>query len=293
MVIAATGFFDGVHLGHRAIMEKLSSIAKKEGKRSAVITFWPHPRNVLQQDAFALRLLTTLDEKRELIFSMGIDDFIVVPFSKDFSRLTTEEFMSQYLIQKYNVSSLVIGHDHKLGRNVNQTRDDIVRISNSMGIEPITVDEIVVGEQIVSSTKIRNFISNGEIDEASTLLGYQYSLSGVVVLGNQLGRTWGYPTANMQLYEPLKLIPGNGVYCVDVEVLGEKYKGICNIGNRPTIGEGNARTIETHILDFDEDIYGLDMKIIFTKRIRGEKRFDSTDQLRNQIANDEIFARNR
>ncbi len=293
MVIAATGFFDGVHLGHRAIIEQLCSVARAQNKKSAVVTFWPHPRAILQQDAFALRLLNSLDEKREILKSLGVDEIFVLPFCKEFSKLTSKEFLQQYLIEKYEVSGLVIGYDHKLGQDVSQTQEELIGVANSLGIETFIIKEIFLGDRSISSTKIRNTILEGGVLEASKVLGYFYSLKGVVVQGNKLGRTMGYPTANMQLYEPLKLLPGNGVYCVDVEVLGEHYKGICNVGNRPTVGANNSKSVETHILDFDEDIYGLDIKIEFIEKIRDEKKFESINALKDQINLDEEFARNR
>ncbi len=283
MVVAATGFFDGVHAGHRAVLGILKEKAKREGKESAVITFWPHPRNVLQQDAYALRLLNSLDEKRELILSFGIDHFIVVDFSREFSKLSTYSFLKDYLIDKYNVSSLIIGYDHKLGSATDQTQDELRGIATSLGIDTEVVDEVIKGGNMVSSTKIRRLLDCGNVVDANELLGYCYSLYGVVVSGNMLGRTIGFPTANMQLYEPLKLVPCNGVYYVKVKVLGDVYDGICNIGNRPTVCEGNQRTIETHILNFNDDIYGLDMKISFIHRIREERKFTSMDMLKAQI----------
>ncbi len=293
MVVAATGFFDGVHLGHRAIIEQLCSVARAQKKRSAIVTFWPHPRAILQQDAFALRLLNSLDEKKEIIKSLGVDETFVIPFSREFSKLTSKEFMQQYLIKEYNISGLIIGYDHKLGQDIYQTQRELIDTANSLGIETFIIGEVLLEERSISSTKIRNTLLEGGVIEASKMLGYFYSLKGVVVQGNKLGRTMGYPTANMQLYEPLKLLPGNGVYSVYVEVLGEHYKGICNVGKRPTVGTNDSKSVETHILDFDEDIYGLDIKIEFREKIRDEKKFDSIDALSEQINLDEEFARNR
>lgn len=293
MVVAATGFFDGVHKGHSAVLERLKQVAQEQHKESAVITFWPHPRTVLQQDAHSLRLLNSLQEKRERVLAMGIDHFWVVDFSRQFSKLSTEEFMREYLIGRYGVSALVIGYDHKLGNSALQSQQQMIDIATSLGLETIRVEEFQLGETIISSTKIRTALQSGEVSKASDLLGYNYKLHGVVVAGKQLGRTIGFPTANMQLYEPLKLIPGNGVYMVDVHVLGEKYQGVCNIGTRPTVGNNADRTIETHILNFDEDIYGLEMSIEFVKKIRDEKKFGSMEELRQQIIKDKDFVKLR
>lgn len=289
MVVAATGFFDGVHGGHRAVLDSLLKIAAERQMESAVITFWPHPRTVLQQDAHTLRLLNSLEEKKQRVLSLGIDNFHVVNFSREFSKLSTKEFMEEYLIKKFNVSTLVIGYDHRLGNSSLQTQEEMREIAASLGIETIRVEEVHLGEKMVSSTKIRAALLDGDVKGASELLGYKYLLHGVVVSGKQLGRTIGFPTANMELYEPLKLVPANGVYLVDVHVLGRDYKGICNIGNRPTVGENQSRTIETHILNFDEDIYGLEMSIEFVAKIRDERKFASMDQLKEQITKDKEF----
>lgn len=292
MVVCATGFFDGVHRGHQVILKALIARAQAAGKKSAVITFWPHPRNVLQQDAYDLRLLTSLDEKKELVLSLGVDYFYVVPFSKEFSHLTTLEFIQKYLVGKYNISEMIIGYDHRLGSDGVHTQDSLINIAASCGVEAYTINEYILPHDVkVSSTKVRNALTEGLVELAATMLGYHYMMKGVVVLGNRIGRTIGFPTANMQLYEPLKLVPGNGVYFVMVEVLDKKYRGICNIGTRPTVANGNQRTIETFILDFNEDIYGLDIKLTFYKRIRSEVKFNSLDELKKQLKCDEDFAR--
>lgn len=286
MVVAATGFFDGVHTGHRAVLQTLRDTARELGQRSCVITFWPHPRTILQQDASSLRLLTSIDEKHELIKDAGIDDFIVIPFNKEFSRLDASSFIREYLIEKYNVSTLVIGYDHRLGNSSCGSREELEQIANEEGLVTKVVDEKFCGNMEVSSTKIRKVLTEGDVVTASRMLGYNYRLYGVVVLGNMIGRTIGFPTANMQLYEPLKMVPANGVYHVKATVMGKVHEGICNVGNRPTVGKGNERTIETYILDFDEQIYGLDIGIEFVSRIRDERRFSSLEELKTQIESD-------
>ena len=286
MVVAATGFFDGVHAGHRAVLQVLKDTARAEGEESAVVTFWPHPRNVLQQDASTFRLLNTLEEKKELIHAFGIDRFYVIPFTRDFSQLSTVEFMKEYLVDRFHADTLIIGYDHRLGRSSTASREELAALAASVGLKTRIVEEVHCGERKVSSTQIRNAIAAGEVQEAAGMLGYRYSLLGVVVAGNKLGRTMGFPTANMELYEPLKIVPANGVYAVEVEVLGQRHGGICNIGTRPTVGSGNARTIETNIFGFDDDIYGLDLRISFIARLRDERRFASLDELRAQIEAD-------
>lgn len=289
MVVAATGFFDGVHKGHQKVLSFLREIARQEGKKSAVITFWPHPRNVLQQQAYSLRLLTSLDEKKALVKGLGVNKFITIPFCKEFSRNTTREFLKDYLKDKYDVSTLIIGYDHRFGHD-KLSHDEMMALADEVGIKVVKVSEFIQDENVISSTKIRNLLQEGNVERANDFLGYRYGLKGVVVSGQKVGRTIGFPTANMKLYEPLKLIPADGVYSVFVEVLGKVYIGICNIGTRPTVGESNERTIETHILDFDEDIYGLDIKIEFVGGIRSEKKFPSLDALKEQLQRDKSFA---
>ena len=290
MVVAATGFFDGVHAGHRAVLQVLKDTAREEGEESAVVTFWPHPRNVLQQDASTFRLLNTLEEKKELIYRFGIDNVYVVPFTKDFSQLSTTEFMKEYLVDRFHADTLIIGYDHRLGRSSTASREELAALAATVGLKTRIVEEVHCGNRKVSSTQIRNALAAGEVREAAGMLGYRYSLLGVVVAGNRLGRTMGFPTANMELYEPLKIVPANGVYAVEAEVLGQRYGGVCNIGTRPTVGAGNARTIETNIFGFNDDIYGLDLRISFIERIRDEHRFSSMEDLRHQLENDRKIA---
>ena len=284
-MVVATGFFDGVHLGHRHVIEQLTATAAVCGDESMVVTFWPHPRNVLQKEARSLRLLTSLAEKKEILLGMGVDRVEVVPFTKDFSSMTTEEYL-RMLMNDYGAKAILIGYDNRMGSDADGA-DQVAMVAERLSLEVIRT-EMVPSDYgyAVSSTKIRERLEEGDVLQAASMLGYEYSLYGVVVAGNRLGRTIGFPTANMQLYEPLKLVPGNGVYFVKVETLGREFLGMCNIGCRPTVGEGNARTIETNIFDFDEDIYGLDMKITFVRKIRDEVKFDSLDALRGQLEKD-------
>ena len=290
-MVVATGFFDGVHIGHRHVIEQLVSAAAVRGDESMVVTFWPHPRNVLQKEARSLRLLTSLSEKKEMLLGMGVNRVEVLPFPKDFSSMTTEEYL-RMLMNDFGAEAILVGYDNRVGSDANGA-DEVAATAERLGIEAIRSEMIDSGYgYAVSSTKIRERLEAGEVQAAATMLGYEYSLHGVVVAGNRLGRTIGFPTANMQLYEPLKLVPGNGVYAVRVETLGRKFYGMCNVGCRPTVGSGNARTIETHIFDFDEDIYGLDMKISFVKKIRDEVKFGSLDALREQLEKDRSLIMN-
>ena len=285
-MVIATGFFDGVHIGHRFVIERLVNAARERGDQSMVVTFWPHPRNVLQDDARNLRLLTSLDEKKALLKGLGVDHVEVLPFTKEFSRLTTQEYFRDVLIPRFGAKAVLIGYDNRMGCDP-QTPESIERIAEGEGLDVVRLGSVTSSSGVtVSSTKIREAVAAGEMESAAAMLGYEYSLLGVVVAGNRLGRTIGFPTANIQLYEPLKLVPGNGVYSVEAETLGRKFKGMCNIGVRPTVRSGGQRTIETNIFDFDEDIYGLDLKVTFHHKIRDERRFDSIDALKSQLATD-------
>ena len=284
-MVVATGFFDGVHVGHRLVIEQLVKAAAARGDESMVITFWPHPRNVLQKEARSLRLLTTLAEKKQMLHMLGVDRVEVLSFTKDFSTMTMEEYL-RHVMKEYGAKAILLGYDNRMGCDAADS-DQVARSAEKLGLDVIRTDMVPSQEGFaVSSTKIREKLEAGDVTGASRMLGYDYSLHGVVVAGNRLGRTIGFPTANMQLYEPLKLVPGNGVYFVKVSVLGRELYGMCNIGCRPTVGSGNARTIETNIFGFDEDIYGLDLNITFVTRIREERRFDSMADLKTQLEHD-------
>ncbi len=282
-MVVATGFFDGVHLGHRQVIRQLVEAAAVRGVESTVLTFWPHPRNVLQKEARDLRLLTTLQQKKDMLLELGVDHVEVLPFTKDFSTMTVEEYLRETVIGKYGGTAVLLGYDNRIGCDAKDA-DHVARIAESVGLKVIRADMVWSDSGVaVSSTKIRGRLAEGDVAGAAGMLGYRYSLHGVVVAGNRLGRTIGFPTANMQLYEPLKLVPANGVYFVKVNTLGRELYGMCNIGCRPTVSEGNSRTIETNIFGFDEDIYGLDMEISFVKKIRDEVRFDSLEALQAQL----------
>ena len=284
-MVVATGFFDGVHTGHRHVITQLVEAAAARGDESMVITFWPHPRNVLQKEARSLRLLTTLAEKRQMLLDMGVDKVEVLDFTKDFSRMTTQEYLLM-LKEKFGAKTILVGYDNRMGCDAKDA-DQVMEAAAEVGLEAIRTEMIPSQHgYAVSSTKIRQKIEEGDVQAASAMLGYEYSLLGVVVAGNRIGRTIGFPTANMQLYEPLKLVPGNGVYFVRVNTLGREWYGMCNVGCRPTVGLGNTRTIETHIFGFDEDIYGLDIKVTFLEKIRDEVHFASLDELKNQLNHD-------
>lgn len=284
-MVVATGFFDGVHTGHRHVIEQLVEAAAVRGDESMVISFWPHPRNVLQKEARTLRLLTTLREKKEILHGLGVNHVEVLPFTKDFSAMTTEEYL-RMVMEKYGVRTILLGYDNRIGCDAKDP-DQVAGIAEALGLEVIRTDMVPSQSgYAVSSTKIRERLVDGDVQGAAAMLGYDYTIHGVVVAGNRIGRTIGFPTANMQLYEPLKLIPGNGVYFVRVNTVGRQMYGMCNIGHRPTVGSGSARTIETNIFGFDEDIYGLDIDVTFIAKIRDERKFDSLEDLRIQLEQD-------
>lgn len=290
MVVVATGFFDGVHLGHRQIIDTLVRTARERGGRSVLISFWPHPRTVLQKDARDLRLLTSRDEKRDIIMGLGVDQVEILPFTREFSRLSTEEYLRDIVIGRFGADAILLGYDNRMGFD-SGSPDQIASIAEGLGLEVIRMDAVSIeGGQTVSSTKIRTALAEGDVELAAQMLGRRYSLFGVTVAGNRLGRTIGFPTANMKLYEPLKLLPADGCYLVEVETLGRRYYGMTNIGHRPTvsggIGDACHRTVETNIFDFNEDIYGLDLTVSFISQIREEKHFPSLDALRRQLESD-------
>ena len=320
-MIATTGFFDGVHSGHRLVIDRLVSAARERGDKSLVVTFWPHPRAVLQDGARELRLLTTLEEKKSLLQGLGVDRVEVLDFSRRFASLTAEQYLRDILQARFGVTSLLMGYDNRLGSD-RLTAVGLGPITQKLGMElivagmrpsgtdilepsspttpPIASDgplplmwpRVATGSGMsapeglpVSSTRIRKALEIGDIAAANQMLGYGYALEGVVVAGNRLGRAIGFPTANMKLYEPLKLIPARGVYAVQVSVLGQTYRGMTNIGLRPTVG-GTVPTIETNILDFSEEIYGLPLRITFLRRIRNEVQFPSLEALKAQLVLD-------
>ena len=295
-MIATTGFFDGVHTGHRLVIERLVSLARERGDESLIISFWPHPRAVLQDGARELRLLETLDEKKARLKSLGVDRIEILDFSRAFASLTAEEYLRDVLRDRFGVTTFLVGYDNRLGSDC-LTASALEPIAARLGIElvelpPLSQLEASAGLRgfEVSSTKIRKALQEGRVEEANEMLGYGYSLTGAVVAGNRMGRTIGFPTANLRLYEPLKLVPGRGVYVVEAEVLGNKYRGMTDIGTRPTVG-GTFPTIETHILDFDEDIYGLPLTITFLRRLRDEIHFPSLEALKAQLELDRAACR--
>ena len=284
--VATIGFFDGVHLGHRFLIQQVKVAATQTGWQSSIITFPVHPRQVIQSE-FQPQLLSSPEEKIELLASTGVDNCILLPFTRELSQLTAYEFM-QLLYDKYKVRMLVIGYDHRFGHNRAETFEDYCRYGRELGIHIMQASAYTQEQDKVSSSAIRRALQNGDIRTATKFLGYHYYLEGTVVDGYKVGRKIGFPTANLRVDFPNKLIPSIGVYAVYVYVNGEKHKGMLNIGYRPTINNGTDLSIEVHILDFEGDIYHQKMRIEFIDFLRPEEKFNSVDELVLQMQKDKV-----
>ena len=290
--VLTAGTFDGVHLGHKKIIGKMKRIAERNKGQSVLLTYSPHPRSVLFPKEDDLQLINSEKEKIQLLEESGIDHLIIHPFTKKFSQLTSSEFVREYLVKKIGVKRLVIGYNHHFGRNREGTLAHLLKYGTEYGFE---VDEIPaedVDNISISSTKIRNALLNGDLKTAKSFLGYDYFFTGTIIKGEGKGRSIGFPTANIKIEDPLKLIPCNGVYAVVISLEGTPYQGMLNIGVRPTINREadvvKSRSIEVNIFQFEGRIYDKPIKVSLLKRIRDEKRFDHLDGLRNQLALDKI-----
>lgn len=283
--ILTLGTFDGVHLGHKKILSKLIQNSANKEFESLVLTFFPHPRMVLQEGS-ALKLLNTITEKVALIEELGIENIVIHPFDEAFSRLTAEEFVRDVLVDKFKIHKIIIGYDHRFGRNRTADINDLIGFGLEYGfeVEQISVKEI--NDISVSSTKIRTALQEGNMNLANSYLGYNYFISGTVIKGKQLGRTIGYPTANLQIAETFKLIPQNGVYIVQSQIQNKVVFGMMNIGNNPTVG-GRQQSIEVFFLDFEADLYQKELQVSILQRIRSEKKFNSIEELKEQLHIDE------
>ena len=286
--VATIGFFDGVHLGHRHLINQVKMAASLNGWCSSIITFPVHPRQVIQSD-YQPSLLSSPEEKIELLALTGIDNCILLPFTRELSQLTAWEFM-QLLYEQYKVRMLVIGYDHRFGHNRAETFEDYCRYGRELGIHIMQATAYTQEQDKVSSSAIRRALLSGEVSTATKYLGYPYFLQGTIVSGYQVGRKIGFPTANLLVDFSNKLIPSIGVYAVYVYVNGQKYKGMLNIGHRPTLNNGTDLSIEVHILDFEGDIYHQPMRIEFVDFLRAEAKFQSTEELALQIQKDKEAA---
>ncbi len=279
--IITIGTFDGVHIGHQKIVKKLLENAKNRNVESAILTFFPHPRMVLQ-DQTEMRLLNTIDERTRLLEKKGLDNLIIHPFDKAFSRLTAEEFVKDILVNQLNIEKIVIGYDHRFGRNRTANIDDLIEFGEKYNFEVEQISAQEIQEASVSSTKIRTALEEGNIALANQYLGYSYFLTGVVKEGKKLGRTIGFPTANLKIEENYKLIPKQGVYIIESNLNGKIAYGMMNIGTNPTFDEG-LLSIEIHFLDFDADLYDQKIQISLLKYLRAEQKFASVALLKTQL----------
>lgn len=288
--VVSQGTFDGVHIGHQEIIKQMKEVAAKTGGSTVMLTFFPHPRMVLYPDNEDFKLLQIYEEKVEQFDKYGLDHLIVEPFTVSFSRFTTEKFVKEVLVTKIGAKHIVVGHDHRFAKNREGTFKDLQNLSSSYGFTVSETNPVVVEGVAVSSTKIRNALLSGDVGLAKRLLGYDYQLKGVVKHGNKVGRTIEFPTANIYVLEKFKLVPGEGVYAVKVDVLGEKFNGMLNIGKRPTVGGSGDATIEVHLIDYKKDIYGRVIKINFVEKIRNEIKFPTMDDLKKQLEKDKFEA---
>jgi riboflavin kinase / FMN adenylyltransferase len=285
--VVTLGIFDGVHIGHKALLDHLVSCAGEENGKAVVITFSPHPRMVLEKNNASLTFLTTLEEKIVLLERAKVDHLIIMEFSKPFSIIPACDFVNDILIGKIGTRHLIIGYNHHFGRSGEGDFDTIKKCTESVDFRVDRVEGLRTGEAAVSSSLIRDALLQGRIDEAGLLLGYSYSISGTVIEGRRIGRSIGFPTANIRPDDGHKLIPCNGVYAVEVNLDGMIHKGMLSIGSNPTVNKDPGyRSIEVHIIDFHKDIYGRTISVIFRKRLRDEIRFENLEKLTDQMSQD-------
>lgn len=284
-VVLTTGIFDGVHLGHKKIIDQVVKMAQKINGESVLLTFFPHPRMVLYPESNDLKLLNTIDERLELLRQTGIDHLIIHPFSMEFSRITSLDFVRDILVNKLNTKKLVIGYDHHFGKNREGSFEHLKEYGPLYGFEVEEIPAQEIQQINISSTKIRNSLLIGEIQAANQFLGYHYFINGTVVEGSKVGRQIGFPTANIEVDEDYKLIPANGVYAVKIKIEDNNYSGMLNIGIRPTIKEGDV-TIEVNIFNFNQEIYNKPIRIEFFEKIRNEVKFNELTELQQQLNHD-------
>ena len=290
--VITTGAFDGVHVGHQEIISRMKQIALEIKGETVIITFHPHPRKVISSIPGEIKQLTSLEERISLLEQSGIDHLVVVNFDYAFSNLTADEYVKTFLFDHFHPHTILVGYDHRFGNGRNGNYELLQKFGTILGFKVEQIHEKIIGDEIVSSTQIRNYIQEHAIEKANALLGYPYLFDGFVVRGNQIGRTIGFPTANLHINNEEKIIPSNGVYAVKVKgkcLGGTIYNGMMNIGIRPTV-DGQKKVIEVHILDFDQDIYEQNLTVMVYEYIRGEVKFDGLDALKAQLAKDKITA---
>lgn len=284
--VVTSGTFDGVHVGHQRIIARLNEIAKQAGGETVLLTFYPHPRMVLFPDDNELKLLNTQEEKIRLLEKQGVDHLIIYPFTKKFSRLSSVNFIRDILVNNIGTKKLVIGYNHHFGRNREGSFEHMKEYGPVYGFDVEEIPAQDIDNVEISSTKIRKALLAGDVRTANLFLGYSYALTGKVIKGRQLGRTLGYPTANLGIPDKYKLIPANGIYVVEVNYGNKIYKGMMSIGLNPTVNNGTDRTIEVNILDFEKDIYGDDLTVSFIDKIRDEEKFENLEKLKLQLGKD-------
>lgn len=293
--VVTIGTFDGVHIGHQKIISRLQEVARQNGGETVILTFFPHPRMILHPDDQNIKLISTLNEKAERLAALGIDHLIITPFTRDFSNLSPEEYISEVLVKKIGTRHIIIGYDHRFGKDRKGGLKDLQHYAGDLGFEVEEIPEQDINDVAVSSTKIRNAILSEQVNIAQDFLGYPFHLTGKVIKGDQIGRKLGFPTANLYLEESYKLIPSDGIYAVSLEFMDQSLKdstatGMAYIGHRPTIN-GMSRNIEVNIFDFDKDIYGQIIRINFLEYLRGDQKFNSLEELKIQLQKDELTAR--
>jgi len=289
--VVTLGTFDGVHLGHQKIIEKLTQHANTGDLESVVLTFFPHPRMVLQEQS-EIRLINTIEERTLLLAKTGLDNLIIHSFDKAFSRLTAEEFVQEILVDRLNIGKIVIGHDHRFGRNRTADINDLIAFGQQYDFEVEQISAQEIDAVSISSTKIRTALEHGNISLANDYLGYDYFLTGTVVKGKQLGRTIGFPTANIEIGANYKLIPKKGIYVVASTINGKNVYGMMSIGTNPTVTDDNKLSIEVYYLDFEGDLYGKNLQVSFLAYIRDEQKFEDLDTLKRQIEFDRNWSNN-
>jgi len=286
--VVTIGTFDGVHIGHQKIINRLVNTGKLAGLKSVILTFFPHPRMVLQKDS-NIKLINTIDERRDILDALGLDYLLIKKFTHDFSRLSAEDFVKDILVDKLNAKKVIIGYDHRFGRNRNADINNLKTFGENYNFEVEEISAQDIDDVAVSSTKIRKAINDGEIHKANTFLGYHFMLTGNVTRGKGLGKQLGFPTANIDIKEDYKIIPKQGSYIISSIINDAKIYGMMNIGMNPTVN-GSKQTIEVHFFDFEEDIYGEMIKINLLLRIREEEKFESVEALKIQLAKDKKTA---
>lgn len=288
--IITIGTFDGVHIGHQKIVNRLIDLGKQEGLKSVILTFFPHPRMVLQKDS-NIKLINTIDERSKILDMLGLDYLLIKKFTKDFSRLSAEEFVKQVLVDKLKAKKVIIGYDHRFGRNRNADINDLMKYGEAFGFEVEEISAQDINDVAVSSTKIRKALSEGNIQKANKYLGYPFMLTGTIVKGKGIGKKLNYPTANIHIEEDYKLIPKQGSYVVKSTINDVIVFGMMNIGMNPTVS-GDSESIEVHFFNFEASIYGDKIQIDVLERIRDEQKFESIEDLKHQLEKDKVFSLN-